>query len=86
MKQKKEILASPFGFVRKEDNEEDSNPLDSLTEEEPQRRQRRERRYSSNFTDFRVEIAKFEGKLDPDEFLEWLCTIKRVSDYEELLK
>jgi len=34
--------------------------------------------------DFKVEIPKFEGKLDPDEFLEWLHTVEEVYDYKDI--
>jgi len=29
-----------------------------------------------NSNDFKVEIPEFEGKRDPDEFLEWLHTVE----------
>jgi len=48
----------------------------SSSEEEPHQRPQRERRTSSNANDFRVEIPKFEGKLDLDEFLEKLHTLE----------
>jgi len=31
-----------------------------------------------------VEVPEFEGKLDVDEFLEWLHTFERVFDYKEI--
>jgi len=33
-----------------------------------------------------VEISEFEGRLDPDEFLEWLQTVERVFECEEVPK
>jgi len=36
--------------------------------------------------DFKVEILEFEGRLDPDEFLEWLQTVKRVFEYKDIPK
>jgi len=42
MKQKKKILTSSSGSMGKEESEKDCNPLDSSSEEEPQRRLRRE--------------------------------------------
>jgi len=38
----------------------------------------------TNSNDFRVEFPKFEGKLDPDEFLEWLHTVEQIFDYKEV--
>jgi len=43
---------------------------------EPRRTPRREWYPTSNSNDFRVEIPEFEGKPKPDEFLEWLHTVK----------
>jgi len=45
---------------------------------------RRGRRYSPNFNDFKVDIPEFEGKLDPDDFIEWLQTVERIFDYKEI--
>jgi len=27
---------------------------------------------------------EFKGKLDPDEFLEWMQTVERIFEYEEI--
>jgi len=32
-------------------------------------------RFQANSTDFRVDIPEFEGKLDPEEFLEWMYIV-----------
>ena len=40
---------------------------------------------SSDFNDFKVDILEFEGKLDPNEFLEWMQTVKRIFEYKEIL-
>ncbi|KAI9185507.1 hypothetical protein LWI28_007981 [Acer negundo] len=32
----------------------------------------------------RVEILEFEGKMQPDEFIEWLNTIDRIFDYQDV--
>ena len=44
----------------------------------------RGRRLSTNSNDFRVEIPEFEGKLDPNEFVEWLSTIEQIFEYKEI--
>ena len=31
-----------------------------------------------------VEVPKFEGKLDPDEFLEWLQAVERAFEFKEI--
>ncbi|VFQ74025.1 unnamed protein product [Cuscuta campestris] len=35
-------------------------------------------------TGFKVEISTFDGKDDPDDFIEWLETVERVFDYVEV--
>jgi len=84
MKQKTNALASPFRSVHGKESDKGSNPLESLSEEEPQRRSRMGRRASSNSNGLRVEIPKFKGKFNPNEFLEWLYTIECVFDYKQV--
>ena len=36
--------------------------------------------------DFKVEIPEYEGKLDPEEFLDQLHTVERVFEYKVALK
>ena len=74
MKQKQKALESPSASVHDED--EASNLNSSSSDEEPQRRVRGARRTPQNSNDFKVEIPKFEGKLDTNEFLEWLHTVE----------
>jgi len=31
-----------------------------------------------------VEVPEFEGRLNPDDFLEWLQTVERIFDYKEI--
>ena len=47
-----------------------SHTLDSSSEEEPWRMARPEPRIQANTNDFKVEIPEYEGKLDPEEFLD----------------
>jgi hypothetical protein len=35
-----------------------------------------------NTNDFKVDIPEYDGRLDPDAFLEWLQTVERVFDYK----
>ena len=34
----------------------------------------------------KIEIPEFEGRLDLDEFHDWLHTVKRVFDYKDILE
>jgi len=81
MKMKQKVQQS---YSVHEESEAESNPIESESEEEAIRRPRRDRRQSQGSNDFRVEIPEFEGKLDPDEFLEWLSTVERVFEYKEV--
>ena len=38
----------------------------------------------ANNNDFRVEVPEFEGKLDPEEFIDWLHTVERVFEYKDI--
>ena len=60
--------------------------LSSSSDEEPFRRPRRNGRSTPNFGDIKVGVPEFEGRLDPDEFLEWLQTVQRIFDYKEILE
>ena len=78
LKQKQRILESPTGSTPEEENNEDveSQHCEYELDEEPRRTPRREWRTPSNSNDFKVELPEFEGKLNPDEFLEWLSTVE----------
>jgi len=86
MKQKKKALAIPPSFVHSDEDEEANNPLTSPSEGEPQRRKQRELRQPANSNDFIVELLEFEGKLGPNEFLEWLHIVEWIFDCKELPK
>ena len=65
--------------------EEDELPFgDSSSGGDSPRRPRRGPRPTTNLNDFKVDIPEFEGKLDSDDFLEWLQTVERVFEYKEI--
>jgi hypothetical protein len=33
-----------------------------------------------------VDIPKFEGRMQPNEFIDWLNTIERIFDYKDVLE
>ena len=57
---------------------------ESSNEDESPRFPRREPHQNNNFNDFKVDIPEFEGRLDPDDFLEWIQTVERVFEYKEV--
>jgi len=40
----------------------------------------------ANSNDFRVEIPEYEGKLDPEDFLDWLHTVERLFEFKDVPK
>jgi len=40
--------------------------------------------FQPNLNNFSVHISKLEGKLEPDNFLEWLHMVERVFDFKEI--
>jgi len=85
MKQKQRLLESPTGSNPKELSEEaKSQHSEYEVEVEPRRTPCREWRALTNSTDFRVELLEFEGKLDPNELLEWLHTVEQIFEYKEV--
>jgi len=45
---------------------------------------RGEPRFQANTDDLRVKVPEFEGKLDPEEFHDWLHTVEKVFDYKDI--
>jgi len=37
---------------------------------------------TSNSNDFKVDLPEFEGKLNPDDFLEWMQTVERIFEFK----
>jgi len=71
----KKGLHSPTCTIHADEDEEAINLLRSFDVGEPQARAWREHQLSAIYNDFRVEILEFEGKLDPDAFLELVHNI-----------
>ena len=71
MKQKQKLYEVGERSGTKYRGEEEASNASSFSDDEvPFERKRRETRPTFNSSDFKVEIPEFEGKLDPDEFLE----------------
>ena len=89
LRQKRRELCSssssrPRSSGRGEGDEEDSLSGESRSEEGSPRHPRREGRQPTHSSDFKVDLPEFEGKLDPDEFIEWLQTVERIFEYKEV--
>ena len=78
LKQKQKLNEEPSYSAPHNQEQAFSHNLESSSDEEPKRRPRPEQRGQGNSNDFRVEIPEYEGKLDPEEFLDWLHTVERV--------
>jgi len=77
--QRKNLCSTPSHETSKSEHEDEgkSNPFASSSDE-GRPRARRNQRNSNHSLDFKVKVPEFEGRLDPDEFLEWLQTAERV--------
>jgi len=60
--------------------------IDESSSESSSLRSRRPQRQSFRDNDIKVDIPDFEGKLHPDEFVDWLQTVERVFEYKEILE
>ena len=89
LRQKRRELRSssssqPPCSVRVEEQEEEPHSGGSPSEEDSPRHPWRERRQSSNFNDFKIDILEFEGKLDLDDFVGWLQTVEWIFEFKEI--
>jgi len=62
------------------------NSFGTSSEDDSKPRHRRNRRHHHHQSthDIKVEVPKFEEKLDLDEFIDWLHTVERVFDYKDI--
>ena len=58
--------------------------MDSPSGDEPFRMARRKPRIQANSNNFKVEIPEFKGKLDPEEFLDWLHAVECVFKHKDV--
>ena len=72
LKQKQQMCEEPIQSEPPRQEQVFSHTLDSSSEDEPLRVTRQDPRIQASATDFKIEIPEFEGKLDPEDFLDWL--------------
>ncbi|KAM0976371.1 hypothetical protein FF1_019350 [Malus domestica] len=70
-------------------SDEDDNPLHFCAPDEESGEEGRSRhggQFNDRFNDInmKVDIPEFEGRIGPDEFIDWLNTVERVFDYKEV--
>jgi len=61
----------------------DDNPF-ALSEYDRERRPRRIRRGRHIALNFKVEILEFESQVNPNEFIDWMNTVERMFDYNDV--
>ncbi|KAM1570644.1 hypothetical protein ACFX10_035620 [Malus domestica] len=71
-------------------SDEDGNPFHLRVPDEESSEEGRNRHgdhLNDRFNDInmKVDIPEFEGKIRPEEFIDWLNTVERVFDYKEVL-
>ena len=85
MKQKQRLFEVGEQSGTKYKAEEEVSNASSYSDDEiPFERRRREVRPTFNSNDFKIDIPEFEGRLNPDDFLEWLQTVERIFEYKEI--
>jgi len=85
MKQKQKLQELSIRTGADHGNEEEASNAISFSEDDvPFERTERRTRPTFNSNDFKVEIPEFEGKLDPDEFIEWLQTVECIFEFKEI--
>nr|GEW80356.1 RNA-directed DNA polymerase [Tanacetum cinerariifolium] len=73
-----------------EDFDEEYNPFhvsrgsESSDEEAQYQNNNRRNNRSQRGASMRVDIHVFEGRIQPDEFIDWIHTVERVFDYQEV--
>ncbi|KAM1791319.1 hypothetical protein ACFX12_035298 [Malus domestica] len=70
-------------------SDEDDNPFHFRAPDEESGEEGRSRhggQFNDRFNDInmKVDIPEFEGRIKPDEFIDWLNTIERVFNYKEV--
>ncbi|XP_022019990.1 uncharacterized protein LOC110920060 [Helianthus annuus] len=67
-------------WYRPDDDDDDSDTYSTAGDYNPYGRRHRDTHHRS---DIKVDIPEYDGRLDPDEFVEWLRTVERVFDYKQ---
>ncbi|KAJ0566766.1 putative transcription factor interactor and regulator CCHC(Zn) family [Helianthus annuus] len=65
------------------DDDDESDTYSTAGDYNPYGRRHRDTHHKS---DIKVDIPEYDGRLDPDEFIEWLRTVERVFDYKQTLE
>jgi len=66
-----------------DEDEIKGNPFAS-SEDSKERRPESSRRGEQVVMDFKLEISKFKGQLNPAEFIDWMNTVDRVFEYKDV--
>ena len=78
LKQKQKMCEEPIHSESPRQEQVFSHTLDSSSKDEPLRMTRQDSQFQTNSNDFRIEVPEFEGKLDPEDFLDWLHRVERL--------
>ena len=78
LKQKQQAHEETFPSDSEGKEQVFSHTLDSSSEGEPLRMTNHAPRFQANSNDLKVEIYEFKGKLDLEDFLDWLHTVERI--------
>jgi len=84
LKQKQKVNEEPLQSDPRRQEQVFGHNVDSSSGDEPLRMARSERWFEENPNDFKVETPELEGKLDPEEFLDWLQIVKHVFGHKDV--
>jgi len=68
--------------------EDDTNHFHNSSSSEDltkRRAQRNTRAYQAKDLGIKVDIPEFEGRLQPDDFIDWVCTVERMFELKDVL-
>ena len=84
LKRKQKMNEQTFQSEPRRQEQVFGHEVDSSSEDEPTRMSRAEPQMQANTNGFKVEIPEFAGKLDPEEFVDWMHTVERVFEYKDV--
>ena len=84
LKQKQKTSEETFQYEPRRQEQVFSQEVDSSSDDEPIIMGRAEQWFQASTNDFKVEVPQLKGKLDAEEFLNWLHTGERVLEYKDV--
>ena len=84
LKQKQKMCEDPIPSEPQRQEQMFNHSLDSSSEDELLSVNRQASHVQASPNEFKIEVPEFEGKLDPEDFLDWLHTVERIFEYKDI--